>query len=194
MKQDTERYDHTTGLHLDADDISGVTDNALSYQALDRNGLKAVNALCFLAYLFAINTVTEMTADLTYDIDEGKSKFRLFFERTLPRFFADLFQWWDGVHWGWKVGIGLALLILAAVLTFFTAGGFAAAAVAWKAVGAMAVKAAIGIATSAMIGGLIAAVTGGNVIEGFTRGLVEGVFWTGVFSFAKAAINAIKAA
>jgi RHS repeat-associated protein len=93
-------------------------------------------------------------------------------------------NWWSNLHWGWKVGIGVALFVAAVVINVATGGG--------AAVGSMIIKAGFTVGLSAVVGGGISALTGGSFNEGAREGAINGTFFAGVFAFGSAAMAAAK--
>jgi RHS repeat-associated protein len=94
-------------------------------------------------------------------------------------FWRSLRAHYDSLHWGWKVGIGVALFAFAVGMSFATGGASAAAGTA--------ISFAIGAGTSAFIGAC------SGTLGGFLDGVVEGVFWGGIISFICAGVGSIRA-
>ena len=68
--------------------------------------------------------VTELHSDPTYDVTD---KFPDWMKREIKRQerINKILRWYQDLHWGWKLGVGIALLIGAIGFTVATGGGSA---------------------------------------------------------------------
>lgn len=165
-------YDKSVGLYLDADDAENIFQNAGSVFGLDRNGISCNNIHSVTPYLYAIFTALELVKDSSIVAPEPE-----WWEKAIK----SITEFWTGLHWAWKVGIGAGLFAAAVVLTVATKG----------AVAPLFIQTGVMIASGAVIGGIMSWGNGGSFLQGFIDGLVDGVFWGGVFAFITASIHAI---
>lgn len=87
-------------------------------------------------------TETELHADPTYDYTDGLPDW---LKRRIARQqkIAEIFKWYQDLHWGWKLGVGIGLLIGAITLTAFSGGGW---------LGALGVVAQVAIGVGVAVG------------------------------------------
>jgi RHS repeat-associated protein len=114
-------------------------------------------------------------------------------------FWRDVALWFNSIHWGWKLGIGAAIIAALAVATIATAGiagvGFGAAFGAGftgSAIGVGASGLAVTIAANAFASATIGAVIGfgiGGVMGGMLNGTWEGVVNGATGGFMSGAIT-----
>ena len=93
-------YDPETGLYLDASPISTARDNAYTPGGLDRNRPMCNNLLWLAGNPFTVSTTKELAPEPT------KSNFKTWLGRQVIRFF----KWFDRLHWGWKLAVGILCL------------------------------------------------------------------------------------
>src|SRR5690554_2995636 len=87
-------------------------------------------------------------------------------------FWYDAFGWWNDLHWGWKVGIGVGTIGLLGVGAAFAGG---AAGVVFGAGFHTAVGLGVsGVAWGTVIGGVSSAISGDNIFEGALNGAIDG--------------------
>ena len=122
----------------------------------------------------------EPTIALVYD-PERLSGWELFI-RQCSAFWKKVGDWYNNLHWGWKIGIGAGLFVASLAVTFLSGGTLAPLMISFG----------VGVAASTAMGGAVAWASGGNVSDGLFNGFTEGVFWGGIFSFVGAGVNAIR--
>ena len=126
-----------------------------------------VNELC--AYLYAIFTTVELSRDMTIIDPE-------------PSWLENVIKWWNGISWGWKLAIGIGLLIIAVALTIVTQG----------ALFELLFMAGLTIFQMTLIQTVAGIAAGEKIGTALLKGFSEAVFWAGVFAFITAGIHAIK--
>jgi len=89
-------------------------------------------------------------------------------------------NWYGGLHWGWKVGIGAGLFLVGLGLTVLTGG----AALPFV------IKFGIGVAVGTAIGTGINLAMGADFGDALLGGFADSVLISGVFSFGSGAIRA----
>ena len=151
---------------------------------LDRNSLMCNNVLELACNPSTIFNVTELTADPTYDVTD---KFPDWMKRQIKRQerINKILRWYQDLHWGWKLGVGIALLIGAIGFTVATGGGGAG-------VISVLVQTAIGVGVG------IGLYTAGSLLmgtftwEGLANAALDAFLITSAMVFISSAVNAIK--
>ena len=176
-------YDPTTGLYVDSAPIDGVMENALSNN-LDRNGLMCNNILELACNPSTIFNVTELTADPTYDVTD---KFPDWMKRQIKRQerINKILRWYQDLHWGWKLGVGIALLIGAIGFTVATGGGGAG-------VISVLVQTAIGVGVGVGLYTVGSLMSESFTVEGLADAALNAFLITSATVFISSGINAIK--
>lgn len=115
-------YDPETGLYVDAAPMSTVIDNAFNTRSLDRNRPVCNNILELACNPSTIFNEVDLHADPTYD---PESKLPDWLQRRHQRYskYAEWLQWYNDLHWGWKLGLGIAFLLGAVAFTLASGGG-----------------------------------------------------------------------
>lgn len=180
-------YDPETMLYLDAQDISSVEEKAFETRGLDRNGIVCNNILALAGSSATAATTIALSPDPEYD--PGKT------------WWEKLNSWWQDVPNWMKVTIGAAFVVASVVAAYFTAGaslgleaellGAESAALAAAAKVAL-IELSIGIGFAAAGWASSSAMTGEWNTGELENSIAESVFFTGVFMFVSASINAAK--
>ena len=128
--------------------------------------------------------VTELHSDPTYDVTD---KFPDWMKRQIKRQerINKILRWYQDLHWGWKLGVGIALLIGAIGFTVATGGGGAG-------VISVLVQTAIGVGVG------IGLYTAGSLLmgtftwEGLADAALNAFLITSATVFISSAVNYIK--
>lgn len=93
------------------------------FSVIDRNAPMCNNVLELASNPSTAFTETELHADPTYDYTDGLPDW---LKRRIARQqkIAEVFKWYQDLHWGWKLGVGIGLLIGAITLTALSGGGW----------------------------------------------------------------------
>lgn len=169
-------YDPETMLYADAQDISSVEEKAFDARGLDRNGIVCNNTLELAGNPATMATTIDLSSD--YEYDPGKT-------------------WWEKLNNCWrsvpnwlKMTIGAALIALSVAIMFCIGGATLAAAAEAAKTALVELSIGIGFAT---VGWVISSATSGDWNTGaLENSIADAVFFTGVFMFVSASINAIK--
>ncbi len=177
-------YDPSTGLYVDAAPIESVIENPLGVNGLDRNGLMCNNILELACNPSTIFNVTELTADPTYDVTD---KFPDWMKRQIKRQerINKILRWYQDLHWGWKLGVGIALLIGAIGFTVATGGGGAG-------VISVLVQTAIGVGVGVGLYTVGSLLMGTFTWEGLADAALNAFLITSATVFISSAVNYIK--
>ncbi len=176
-------YDPTTGLYVDSAPIDGVMENALSNN-LDRNGLMCNNILELACNPSTVFNVTELHSDPTYDVTD---KFPDWMKRQIKRQerINKILRWYQDLHWGWKLGVGIALLIGAIGFTVATGGGGAG-------VISVLVQTAIGVGVGVGLYTVGSLMSESFTVEGLADAALNAFLITSATVFISSAVNYIK--
>ena len=177
-------YDPSTGLYVDAAPIESVIENPLGVNGLDRNGLMCNNILELACNPSTVFNVTELHSDPTYDVTD---KFPDWMKRQIKRQerINKILRWYQDLHWGWKLGVGIALLIGAIGFTVATGGGGAG-------VISVLVQTAIGVGVGVGLYTAGSLLMGTFTWEGLANAALDAFLITSAMVFISSAVNAIK--
>ena len=177
-------YDPSTGLYVDAAPIESVIENGLSSNRLDRNGLVCNNILELASNPSTVFNVTELHSDPTYDVTD---KFPDWMKRQIKRQekINKILRWYQDLHWGWKLGVGIALLIGAIGFTVATGGGGAG-------VISVLVQTAIGVGVGVGLYTVGSLMSESFTVEGLADAALNAFLITSATVFISSAVNYIK--
>ncbi len=128
--------------------------------------------------------VTELHSDPTYDVT---NKFPDWMKRQIKRQekINKILRWYQELHWGWKVGVGIALLLGAIGLTVATGGGGAG-------VVSVLVQTAIGVGVGVGLYTVGSLMSESFTVEGLADAALNAFLITSATVFIASGINAIK--
>ena len=151
---------------------------------LDRNGLVCNNILELASNPSTVFNVTELHSDPTYDVTD---KFPDWMKRQIKRQerINKILRWYQDLHWGWKLGVGIALLIGAIGFTVATGGGGAG-------VISVLVQTAIGVGVGVGLYTVGSLLMGTFTWEGLANAALDAFLITSAMVFISSAVNAIK--
>ena len=150
--------------------------DSLSIEALNRysicNLFGVSNPLQIPPNYANINTSLPLVWDVSEDGGNG------------PKWLRNFFNWYNNIHWGWKIAIGTVLFAGSIALNFATGGSLTP----------LIVTMGVSVGTGALVQGGITAATGGNFWEGALDGAIDGYMWGGAFAFGQSVGRVIKIA
>ena len=178
-------YDSKTGLYVDASPVSAVFDNVYSTRSLDRNAPVCNNILELAGNPSTAFTETELSPDPKYNFEDTLPDW-LLNRRKRQQKLAEVLKWYQDLHWGWKLGIGIGLLIGAITFTALSGGGW---------LGALGVVAQVAIGVGVGVGlYALGALFGFNEfsLEGLGNAALDSFLASSAIAFISSGVSFIK--
>jgi len=184
--------------NVDAAPLEAVFDNVDVPQHIDRNGLLCNNVFEFAPNVFAIYLTIDLSVDYTFDLDANLPWYIPVW-RAILKGLAAISKWWQEDVPNWvKVTVGIILLIAAIVLAYFTGGASTALASSAEVISTLISQALtqllIGIGMAIVSWAISGLITGDFSWQSLENAVADAVFFTGLFAFASASVNALKGA
>ena len=178
-------YDSKTGLYVDASPVSAVFDNVYSTRSLDRNAPVCNNILELAGNPSTAFTETELSPDPKYNFEDTLPDW-LLNRRKRQQKLAEVLKWYQDLHWGWKLGIGIGLLIGAITFTALSGGGW---------LGALGVVAQVAIGVGVGVGlYALGALFGFNEfsLKGLGNAALDSFLASSAIAFISSGVSALK--
>jgi len=179
--------------NVDAAPLEAVFDNVDVPQPIDRNGLLCNNIFEFAPNVFAIYLTRDLSVDYTFNIDENLPFFTQAW-RDLLKMTSQISKEWKTVPTWAKITAGLVLLVVAAAINYYTAGIGGTAVSIWACLWPALVELTIGVGMAVVSWAINGLTTGNYSWQSLENAVADAVFFTGLFAFVSASVNALKGA